>query len=187
MRPSLKLLKVYIALAVIFGVVMLDSGPSQGETDSSREYLVKAAFVYNFAKFVQWPEGSFTHSGAPIIITILGKDPFGSALKTLENKTVRGHPLQIHKIRQIDELKDTHILFVAQSEHQRTSAIIAKIDGWPVLTVSDMDDFTQQGGSIQFYTKKSKIRFDINSTAVYQNGLRISSQLLQLAQPKNVD
>ena len=183
----MKLLKVYIALVVVFGIVMLDNGPSRGETDSSREYLVKAAFVYNFTKFVQWPEDFFAYSDAPLLFTVLGEDSFGSALKTLENKTVRGHPIEIRKARQLDDLERSHIFFVAPSEYQRIPLIMAKIDGWPVLTVSDIDDFTQQGGSIQLYMKESKIRFEINSTAVNQSGLRISSQLLKLAQPKTLD
>lgn len=183
----MKLLKVYIALAAVFGIVMLDSSPSRGETDSSREYLIKAAFVYNFAKFVQWPEDSFARSDAPLIFAILGEDPFGSALKTLEDKKVRGRAIEIRKTKRLEDLERSHILFVAPSEYQRVQAIMDKIAGWPVLAVSDIDGFAQQGGFIQLYVKESKIRFEVNSTTVNQSGLVISSQLLKLAQPKNLD
>jgi len=152
----------------------------------SSEHRIKAAFLYNFAKFVQWPAGSFGGPEDPIILCILGVNPFGEALKTIENKVVRGRPLLIRKIRETgktgtEKIKDCHILFISISENENVTEILSAIRGRPIMTVSDMERFARRGGVIALFRIKNNIRFEINMEVAKQNNLKISSRLLKLA------
>jgi hypothetical protein len=153
---------------------------SWGESVSP-EYLVKAAFLYNFAKFVEWPDKAFMDDQTPIILYILGKDPFGNALDSLQNKTVKGRNLMITRLKDIHDSQQCHILFISQSEKKNLARIFEKIKKWNVLTVSDIENFAQEGGIINFITKENKIRFAINVDAAQRSDLTVSSKLLKLA------
>jgi hypothetical protein len=146
------------------------------------EYQVKAAFLYNFAKFVEWPAQSFKSPHDPISICILGKNPFGDALvETVQGKTVNGRPLVI---RQLEDARESscHILFVRFSEQKRLRSVLESISGRGVLTVGETDTFTADGGIINFKIDGEKIRFQINIEATRREKLRISSKLLSLAE-----
>ena len=146
------------------------------------EYQVKAALLYNFSKFVDWPETSFQNAAAPIIIGILGNDPFGNHLdRTIKNKTVNGRSLTIHRFKKLDDLTPCHILFISPSEKKHLSEVLDKLKTWHVLTVSDMKNFSRSGGMINLITEVNRIRFEINIDAADQGGLKISSQLLKLS------
>jgi hypothetical protein len=145
------------------------------------EYQVKAAFLYNFVKFVDWPA---TPAGKeePIGLCVLGKDPFGGALEhVIEGKTVNGRPLAIRRIGDIAAARSCQVLFVSGSEVGRVSEIIQAVHAWSVLTVSEIDRFSQRGGIITFLMEGQRVRFQINSKAAASAGLKISSKLLQLA------
>ncbi|MGB5988079.1 MAG: YfiR family protein [Desulfobacterales bacterium] len=180
-------MRTFIAATLVFGTLFLGSLPALGENHSRGEYLIKAAFIYNFAKFVDWPQDAFPDDQAPLILTVLGQDPFGDTLGTLANKRVRGRAFEIRRTSQLSDLAPCHILFIARSEKQRLTEIQNKINDWPVLTVSDMGAFTQRGGAVQFILAQSKIRFTINPKRAEQNKLHISSQLLRLAQSTRTD
>jgi hypothetical protein len=151
------------------------------EPPSSREYLVKGAFLYNFAKFVGWPEEALQDDPIHIILCVFGKDPFGGALASVKGKRVKDRKVVIKHCATLDELKKCHILFISRSEEQNLSEILAKVKNWNTLTVSDMEGFTQSGGVINFVTVEKKIRFEINLDAAERTGLKISSKLLRLA------
>ena len=151
------------------------------ETALSREYLVKAACVYNFAKFVEWPSEAFPDHQGPIVLSILGKDPFGASLESIRGKPVMSRKLEIRRVDRIEDLQRCHILFISESEKENLSQIFVKVSDWPVLTVSDMEGFAQRGGIINFITVEKKIRFEINVDAAERSGPRISSKLLRLA------
>ena len=146
------------------------------------EHQIKAAFLYNFAKFVQWPESVFVDPERPVIICILGKGPIMSGLQSIIGKTVRGRRIVISYSKNVRSIKECHILFVAQSEKSRIKHTINNLKGKPVLTVSDVDDFVKAGGMIGMVRVENKIRFHINLVSAQDSGLTISSQLLKLAQ-----
>lgn len=149
----------------------------------SREYQLKAAFLYNFIQFVEWPPNAFPSSNAPLRIGILGDDPFGSALdEAIQNESVGNHRLVVVRSASIADLQDCQLIFVSRSEEGHLGQILSVIDSRPVLTVSDIDHFAQSGGDIGFFLSDSKVRFAINPASARQSGLRISSQLLTLGQ-----
>ena len=151
------------------------------EPSSSREYSVKGAFLYNFAKFVSWPEGAFRDDQIHITLCILGEDPFGDALAAVEGKTVTGRKVVIKHCETLDDLDKCHILFISRPEEQNLSKILAKVEDWNTLTVSDIEGFAQRGGIISLITVEKKIRFEINVDAAERSRLKISSKLLRLA------
>jgi hypothetical protein len=148
----------------------------------TREYQIKAAFLLNFVQFVKWPPVAFSTPGAPFKIGILGDDPFGPALdETIRGETVSGHPLSVVRSRRLDDLRDCQMIFIARSEEGQLDQILEQLKGTPVLTVSELDGFANEGGDIDFYLSEDKVRFAINPQSARQNGLKISSQLLALA------
>ena len=150
--------------------------------DSPSEYQVKAAYLFNFLKFVEWPEEAFPDPLAPIVIGIAGDDPFGSALpQVVVGKTVQGRDLVIRKYRVGEDLRSTHILFISASEKKRVPQIVASLRGSSVLTVADFNEFLGDGGMIQLYSENNRIRFAINVDATGRAKLKISSKLLSLA------
>lgn len=151
------------------------------QASSSREYAIKAVFLYNFAKFVEWPSRSFEDSTTPIILCILGKDPFGVFLKPIKDKTVKGKKIIVKYSSKIEDMEKCHVLFVGESEDKQLVRILARIRDWNVLTVSDIGDFAQRGGIIGLTREKDEIHFEINLDASKIAGLRISSRLLKLA------
>lgn len=149
--------------------------------EDTSEYRVKAAFLYNFTKFVEWPAGALGEGGSPFVIGILGRDPFGTALdNAVSGKSIDGHPFVVRRYRQIGDLGQCQLLFVSESERDKVGRIIGKI-GRNTLAVADMDRFLQHGGAINFYIDDSKVRFEINPDAAEASGLKISSKLLSLA------
>lgn len=145
------------------------------------EYAVKSAYLYNFAKFVEWPLQSFDRADAPLVICIAGANPFGEALASLADKTVEHHPVEVRHQPEAVNLGRCHIVFVSRAEPRRWTAVRDQCGGLPVLTVSDIGDFVRQGGMIGLVESDQRIRFDINLAAARQVGLRLSSQLLKLA------
>ncbi|MGC2061857.1 MAG: YfiR family protein [Thermodesulfovibrionales bacterium] len=151
------------------------------QSKSTQEYQVKAAFLYSFTKFVEWPDSSFANDQASLSICILGEDPFGDALDAIRSKTVRDRKLVIKQISEIENMGQCHILFISESEKLDLPAILRKIGHMAILTVGDMKGFTESGGMINLVKLDKKIRFKINLKAAQKAGLKLSSQLLKLA------
>jgi hypothetical protein len=154
---------------------------TRGQEVAPSEYQMKAAFLFNFAKFVEWPPPSLAEN-APIVIGILGADPFDGALdNTLQNKTIAGHPLASRHIKSLSDIKTCHILFIRDSEKKRWPEISAALAGSSVLTVSEnWNQFTGSGGMILFFMQDRRVCFDIDNEAANRAGLKISSKLMQL-------
>ena len=146
-----------------------------------REYRIKAAFLYNFAKFVEWPSQAFEDNDSTLILGVFGDDPFGAALQSLSGKTVRGRRLTIKRFDSLLDLDQCHILFITASAQQQQQEALESLEGSNVLTVGEMQRFAQMGGIINFVIRKNKLRFEINLGAGKRAGLMISSQLLNLA------
>jgi len=177
MRPH-KLRGVVLgALLALLGAAPLNSAPQE----ISREYQIKAAFLFNFAQFVEWPAGAFANPSAPLCIGILGNDPFGPALdQTVQGETIRSRPLVVTRSKQVEDLKDCQLVFISESERDRVGEVLAALDLQSVLTVSDIDRFAERGGVIRFFVQGNRVRFEINPTSARREGLKISSQLLAL-------
>jgi hypothetical protein len=147
----------------------------------SKEYQVKAAFLFNFAQFVDWPGTVFTNTDTPFVIGILGNDPFGAALDaTVQGETINNHKIIIERAHAVDDLKNCQLLFVSKSEKNHVTEILSALDSRPVLKVSEIEGFARQGGNINFYLDGSKVRFEVNPTVSERDGLKVSSQLLNL-------
>jgi hypothetical protein len=152
----------------------------------SNEYQIKAAFLYNFSQFVEWPAGAFPNAQAPLIIGVIGDDPFGSYLDDLvKGEKVNNHPLVVQRFRRVDEIKSCHVLFVSRSEAKQVDQILSNLRSRNILTVGDFEDFAQRGGMIRFITENNKIRFRINVGVAKVAKLTISSKLLRAAEIVN--
>ena len=147
----------------------------------SREDYVKAAFLYNFAKFIKWPNQTFATPESPLVLCILGKNPFGGALSSISKKKIRGRNLVIKQCINLNHIKSCNILFISKSKHTEINNITKRLKKMPVLTVSDVDEFIEHNGIIGMTKVKNKIRFQINFRVAQDCGLTISSQLLKLA------
>jgi hypothetical protein len=154
--------------------------PAQGKASS--EYEVKAAFLLNFAQFIEWPQGTFASNDSPIVVGVLGTDPFGEVLEaTFADALAQGRRLVVRRGRNVDDLRDCNMLFVSQSESDRQSEILASVRDSSMVTVSETKDFARRGGIINFYFEGNKVRFEINPGAAERKGLKLSSQLLKRA------
>ena len=151
------------------------------EAPRPTEYEVKAAYLYHFAKFVRWPEEKAI--GATFVIAVLGQDPFGGVLdKTLAGKTLLDRKVEVRRIGAPEAGSRAQILFVGSSEKPRLAEILKALQGTTVLTVGEMDDFTDRGGMIAFKLRDDVVRFEINLEQVERARLKMSSQLIRLAQ-----
>ena len=153
-----------------------------GETQAQpSEYQIKAAFLYNFVKFVDWPPTPLEQNG-PLLLCVVGKDPFDGALdRATEGKNLNGRQLAVRKLNDLAAARACHVLFVSQSESGRLPQLFKAIEAWSVLTVSETDRFCELGGMVNFFMEGRRVRFQINSAAAARSGLKISSRLLQLA------
>jgi hypothetical protein len=146
------------------------------------EYAVKAAYLYNFARFVDWPPGAAAPRESSFSICVLGQDPFGQALNTvLAGEAVDGKPVVARRIYRPQEAAGCRILFISASEEDRLKDILAALANSSVLTVSDIPQFSRRGGMIEFVLDGKKVRFEVNLTATQDAGLNLSSELLKVA------
>jgi hypothetical protein len=175
---NLSKVRFIIVLSLLLSNLIL---PAQ--TTPSRDYQIKAIFLFNFTQYVNWLPGSFSSSQAPIVIGVLGTDPFGSYLEeAVAGEKINGRSLIIQRYNNIDEIGTCHILFINLSDAKKTAEAITKLSGRNILTVSDAPDFLEQGGMVRFYTKQDKIKLQVNLEAVKAANLVISSKLLRLVE-----
>jgi YfiR/HmsC-like len=168
--------------ALVFCSVILLPGAVAAQTVDASEYQVKAAYLYNFAKFVEWPATSFDGSGGELQICLLGDDPFGPDLRRLiEGKTVGGHRLAMIAVRDVQQARRCQILFVSASEKNGVGQIIRAMTGASVLTVGDISGFASAGGMINFTLEENRVRFEINPKAAERVHLQLSARLLNVA------
>jgi hypothetical protein len=165
--------------AVILGI-FLSAGSSAQEAN---EYLVKAAFLYNFAKFVEWPPQAFKSPSDPIVIGVLGKNPFGDALAAaVAGKALGGRAFQIREISNAPQAAGCQIVFISSSERKRLGALLSGIGTAAILTVGETDNFAAAGGIVNFKIDAGSVRLQINVEAARKAQLRISAKLLSLAE-----
>jgi hypothetical protein len=163
-------------------LVMLTASSIASGDAALTEYQVKAAFLVNFAQFIEWPDGTFTAADSPIVVGVLGEDPFGDTLeKTFADVSAQGRRLVVRRGSVADDMRSCQLLFVSRSERDRTAEILATMKDLSIVTVSEIPDFARRGGIINFYIENKKVRFEINAGAAERKQLKISSQLLKRA------
>ena len=155
------------------------------DPSESSEYLIKAGFIYNFAKFVEWPSGAFAEPDSPIVIGVLGTDPFGTILdRIVEDKKIGSRGFVVKRLKwgkDLRDLKECKILFVSSSEKPHIDDFLQMVKGLPILTVGETPGFAERGGMIRFTLEDNRVRFEVNVEAARQAELSISSRLLTLA------
>lgn len=148
---------------------------------------VKAAFLYNFAKFVDWPTQAFANSSTPIRFCVLGDDRFGETVSnTLQEKSVSGRPVVNSRLQSPAQARPCHVLFVSPENPEALKLALEAIRGLPVLTVSESADFLRLGGMINFVLEEGRVRFEINLEAAERHHLKLSSKLLAVARVVDV-
>ncbi len=166
------------AFAVLALVLFLEAGKVWcGDGRRPTEYEVKAAYIYNFAKFVEWPQGV----GGEIDVCVLGDDPFGRDLSLIEGKKVINRKIAVRALASYRNASTCDILFISGSEEDDLPQIIKHIMRTPVLTIGDTGGFAEKGVMINFFMENRTVRFEINPKAAGRAGLRISSNLLRIA------
>jgi hypothetical protein len=178
----MKLLKNLYPLFLQLWLILLLPGYLLAQSNPDREYKLKAVFLFNFTQFVEWPPASFETGESPLVIGILGANPFGSHLEqTVSGEKVNGHPVVVKYYNNEKEAEQCHILYININESNKRKEIIEALKGQPVLTVADAPDFTKSGGMIRFFTSTNKIKLQINPEASKEGKLMLSSRLLRLA------
>lgn len=158
------------------------AGLAAQQESSAGEYELKAAILYNLTQFVIWPPSAYPNSQAPIVLCVLGWDPFGNSLTSLvSNKLVDRRPVQIRYLKSIEGVRACQVLYVSSSERKRIVQILSNLKGSSVLTVGEMGQFAARGGMVQFALDEKRVHLNINLDAANRGGVQISSRLLAIA------
>ncbi len=174
------LLRFLLSLFIPFFFLIGISAISRAEV--VEEYKIKAAFFYHFANFVDWPTSTFEATNEHLRICVMGTDPFGQTLDDmLSKKSVRNHPFEILRNPPTTQLQYCHVLYLPASASSKLQGLRHRVEDEDVLTVGETLDFMRLGGMVQFFIDNQKIRFAINTKAVNQSNLKVSSKLLRLA------
>ncbi|MBU1054111.1 MAG: YfiR family protein [Proteobacteria bacterium] len=172
---------LWVILVLMISVSIAISG-SYGSESSKMEPKLKAAFIYNFAKFVDW---STTYSkgisSQPFLIGVLGNDPITEELLAIEGKLIKGRKMLVRTLSDIQDIKGCQVVFISASEKNNLISILNAVKNKEILTISDMNNFVDKGGSIGFVRIENKIRFDVNLKTAEKSNLKIRSDLLALA------
>jgi hypothetical protein len=176
---------VQVWMVVVMGLfaVSMDTPPQE---ITAREYQLKAAFLYNFTQFVEWPAEAFAQGDSPLVIGVLGEDPFGSYLdEIVQGEKVNNHPLVVQRYAKVEDIKQCHILFINfKGSRDELKQVLGIVKSSSTLTVSDGDSFVRSGGMVRFFTEDNKLRIRIGLDPIKEAHLVISSKLLRLAEVK---
>lgn len=165
---------------MVCAVLSVDLHLARGQEIQAPEYKVKAAFLYNFTKLVEWPTNAFASDQSPLLVGILGKDPFGKELDDLTTgRAVNGHALQLVRFSAVEQITNCHILFICESERRKLDSILDVARGKPILTVGDMKGFETRG-MITLVKSNDSINLRINLAAAQEARLQLSSRLIRL-------
>src|ERR1051326_3490062 len=168
-----------VVIVTLLGALLAGAAPGTPREELS-EYQLKAAFLLNFARFVEWPSNSGTTD--PLVIGIFGRNPFGTALdQVINGKTINGRPLIVRRISDPSGLQACNLIFFPEPDSQRFGEAANKLANLMVLTVGESDGFAARGGMINFVVKDGRVLFEVNPSAASRAGIKFSSKLLQLA------
>ena len=173
-------LRAAVLTLVLAGLAPASTLPGQ---ERSEEYELKAIFIFNFLKYVEWPENAFEAADSPIVVGVLGRDPFGEVLDDIATRmsAVADRRVVVRRYPTVEAVSESHVLFVAASERKSSRELLSGGCGRPILTIGEQRGFAENGGVINFFTDKKRIRFEINRSCAEAAGLRLSAQLLKLA------
>jgi hypothetical protein len=170
---------LFLSMIAWLGMGMATLAIAASSAEASSEYAVKAAFLFKFGAFIDWAPDTFESPSTPLVIGIVGDDPFGNTLdQIVANRTIAGRPVAITRDQKIDQIKGENILFISQSEKMQMNAIVAHLQGKKILTVAEFED---PNIIIHFVIEGNKVRFDINLAQANRVGIKISSKLLSVA------
>lgn len=169
---------------LILAIMLIASGGTMPmQNHPALEYQIKAVFLYNFTQFVEWPDDAFATADSPLVIGILGSDPFGQYLdNTIVGEAGNGHPLVVERYEEVEDIAACHILFINIADKRKLQNVLSDLEGRNILTISDVQHFARSGGILQFFEERNKIRLRINLEAAKSADLNISSKLLSLAE-----
>jgi hypothetical protein len=171
-----------VCACLILTDVRIGNAAAADFSPASRECEIKAAFLYNFTKFIEWPTRSPPDTTAPFVIGVLGDSPCAEPLERLvRNRKVNGRAITVRRVESIQDASATHILFVGNEQEARFGKLEPAIEALPILTVGESSSFASMGGAINFVLQDDKVRFEINTSSADHAGVRISAQLLKLA------
>lgn len=161
---------------------LLAAWPVAAQTDRAAEIQIKAAFLYKFGGFVEWPAGAFARPDAAFMIGVIGADALAAELEqVIAGRTVQGRAVSVRKLRRGESLFGLHVLFVGQQEASRLVEILASAKSQPLLVVTEFDNALSQGSMINFVAVDDKVRFDVALPPAERGQLRISARLLAVA------
>jgi hypothetical protein len=176
-------LRERLRIVAVLGLLACGVGASGAAVAAPTPAEVEAVFLFNFTQFVDWPPQVFANPDVPIVIGVLGSDPFGAALdEVVRGEVVKGHPLTVRRFQRIEDVTDCQILFISRSERAHLAPILAPLKGRNILTVSDFEEFAGDGGMISFVLVENKVRLRVNLEATKAASLTLSSKLLRFAQ-----
>jgi len=171
--------RFFAAWGIVLALLGAGGSEAFAQAPISAQNQLKAVFLFNFAQFVEWPANAFPEAKAPIVIGVLGDDPFGAYLDgLLQGEKIGERPMMVRRYRRVEDLQDCHILFVSRSESERLDKIVAQVKARNLLTVGDAEGFNRRGGMVRLATENGKIQLRINVVAVKAADLTISSRLL---------
>jgi hypothetical protein len=179
---SLKGLRRSITALVLVMLCSFSHDLLSADSDVPREYQIKAAFLCNFAKFIEWPASALSNGNSPIVIGVFGKNPFADELEKLaRDKTINGHPLIVKRLQNPEELRACHLVFAGVGDAKRLPELFTALRDSSVLTVGESQQFGELGGMINFVLEGDKVRFEIDVDSASRAGLKINAQLQKLA------
>ncbi len=180
--PARRFIVACVRPFLLVGVVGFLLGSAPPEASDETEYERKARYLHNFLHFTEWPSSSFESDTSPLILGVIGEDPFGRMLdKAVGSSRLANHPVIVRRYRTVFHLEDCHVLFISSSEQENVDAILDLTLKRPVLVVSDMDGVTDRGGMINFFESQNRLQFEIQLGTAQLFGLRIDPRLLRLA------
>lgn len=169
-------------LLIFIGILAVSNSHTYAQINNEIEAKLKAAYIFHFLQFIEWPDSTFANENSPIVLAVLGKDPFGKILdETINSEKIGKRAIILKRIESVSEIGSCHVLYISSSEENKYKNILKHIGISPVLTISDIINFGLAGGDINFYIEENKVRFAINVQGVKESDLRISSKLLRLA------
>ncbi len=145
------------------------------------EYEVKAAYLFNFSKYLEWPSVAFASSVAPLTLCVAGRDPFDGALAAYEHRIVQTRELRVRHGVGLDELPGCHMLFLAESEEPHVQQFLRATARMPIVTASDIEGFVKAGGTIGLVNAGERIQFEVNLAGAQRAGIKVNPQLLRIA------
>jgi hypothetical protein len=180
-QPALRRTLLTLA-ALVLSTLACPALTPERRTEPAGEYQVKALFLYNFAKFVDWPPSNFASPQDSFTLCVVGEDPFGGELdRAVVDKTIKGRRVSVKRISNAQDARACQIAFIGSTNEKRVKKLLEELSFASVLTVGDGSGFTDWGGIVKFTLDDNKIRFEINIDAAERARLKISSQLLSLA------